>query len=134
MSSIIKVHDCSKCKLRKQKINVDVDPTDLRVYHQIQVRMDNSKQAIRADTINALGDSLSEAEKEEYFRQAFKNDDEAQLLFVEWWELMKSKYHLDDSTKVDFEQKMFFQCLYPDGTASLTGDFIPKEGVDLNML
>jgi len=134
MASIVKIHDCSKCKLCKRKIEVDVDADDMKVYHQIQVRMDNSKQSIRGDTINAIANTLSEKEKEEYYAQAFKNDDEVQELFIEWWTLMKKKYNLDDSAKVDFEQNFFFQCIDKDGVPSFTGEFVPKDGVDVNLL
>lgn len=134
MASVVKIHDCSKCKLFKRKIDVQVDPTDMKVYHQIQVRMDNSKQAIRADTLEALGDSLSDKEKEEYFLNAFRNDSSIQDLFVEWWDLMKKKYNLDDSTKVDFAENYFFHCVDEQGVPSFTGEFIPKDGIDANML
>ena len=134
MASVVKIHDCSKCKLCKRRIPVDVDVDDMKVYHQIQVRMDNSKQAIRSDTINEIIGVLSKEEQEQYYLKEFKNDDEVQELFIEWWQLMKKKYNLDDSTKVDFEQNFFFQCIDEHGNPSFTGNFVPKDGVDLNLL
>lgn len=135
MASLITIHDCSKCKLHKEVLlDHDIDPADMKVYHQIQVRLDNSKQAIRDDTLEAILDTLSYEEQEEYFEKVFTDDDETTLLFVEWWDLIKKKYGFDDSTKVDFEGSKFFRCVNDFGVPSFSGEFIPKDGVDINIM
>lgn len=125
--SIILIHDCSKCKLKKHKIEVEVDPTDIKVYHQLQTRMDNATQAALPSTLDALTGSLeiSEDEKRKYFQEAFKNFDEVKQLYVEWWTLMREKYGINESAKVSYEENAFFECLDENGVPDITGNFRP---------
>lgn len=125
--SIILIHDCSKCKLKKQKIDVNVDPTDIKVYHQLQTRMDNATQAALPSTLDALTGSLdiTEEDKRNYFQEAFKNFDEVKQLYVEWWTLMKAKYGIKESAKVSYEDSSFFECVDENGVPDITGNFKP---------
>ena len=134
MASIIKVHDCSKCKLHKIITLAHPDPTDMKVYHQIQTRIDNTKQARSPATLRAMEDTIPFEEQVAYYEKAFAEDDEATLLVTEWWNTMKKKYNLRDETKVDFEDNIFFECVDDHGVSTKTGEFIPKDGVDANYI
>ena len=120
------IHDCSKCALHKRKVNIDVDKKDIDVYKLLQTRIDNAVQAGRLDALDAISNILSEKEKEEYYAKVFKNIDDVQDLINEWWDLMKAKYRIADSSKVDYEENCFFECVDNTGKPSLTGEFIPK--------
>lgn len=123
------VHDCSKCKLHKRKIDILIDSKDIMVYKLLQTRIDNAVQASKPDALDAISDIISADEKAKYYEKVFKNIDDIQDLINEWWDLMKSRYNIPESSKVDYDDQCFFECAYDNGEASLTGEFIHKEDI-----
>lgn len=123
------IHDCSKCALHKRKIDKQVDRRDIDVYKLLQTRIDNAVQASRLDALDAIDNMLTKEQKAEYYEKALKNVDDVQDLINEWWDLMKMKYKIPESSKVDYEEYCFFECVDDDEKPSLTGEYTPREGV-----
>lgn len=126
MANNATIHDCSKCALHKRVIDKEIDKRDIDVYKLLQTRIDNAVQAGRLDALDAISHMLTEEQKTEYYEKAMKNIDDVQDLIAEWWDLMKSKYNISESSKVDYENDRFFECVDDNEEPSLIGGFIPR--------
>lgn len=123
------LHDCSKCAYTKEYFDIEIDGEDIEVYEKINVKVSNAKQASQPNTLDTLNNVLTEKQKEEHFENAFKNLEEAKLLEVEWWDLMKRKYNIKtDKAFVDVDNHKFYVCKDSCGKSQI--NFKAKEDID----
>ena len=121
-------HDCSKCAYTKEYFDGEIDEEDVKVYEKINTKLSNAKQATQPNTLDTLNNILTEKQKEDHFENAFNNLEEAKLLEVEWWELMKRKYNLKtDRVFVDIDNRKFYVC--KDSCGKFQINFKAKEDI-----
>mgnify|MGYP003485002713 FL=1 len=122
---LIENHDCDSCACKRVILNTTnpIEKEDGDVFERISTMVNNTDQLLKIPAPEAFSDK----DREAYFKAVIDKHNEARCLLSEWWTSMMKKYGIPNFSKFDAFNCVFYYCENEDGTANVSGEYIPKD-------